>query len=205
MHEAAVSFGRHLSYRGLGTVELLYDVERENFYFLEMNARIQVEHPVTEAITGLDLVAAQIAIAEGRGLPVDQRDVAFRGHAIECRVNAESIDRDFQPSPGVARTVWFPSGLDIRVDTHMQSGSRVPPFYDSMIAKIITRGETREAAIARMRHAIDAARIEGIDTNLALHARVLAHPDFQRGGVDTGFLAALLEPGEATRDGAREG
>jgi acetyl-CoA carboxylase, biotin carboxylase subunit len=192
--EAGVRFARRLDYRGAGTVEFLVDVERDAFYFLEMNARIQVEHPVTEAVTGVDLVAEQIAIAAGAGLRLQQEDIRPRGAAIECRVNAEDPARDFQPSPGRVSEVSWPSGPDIRVDTHIGSGSRIPPFYDSLMAKIIAHGPDRAAALERLREAVAATRIAGVATNLPFHARVLADAEFQAGAVDTGFVARLLTP-----------
>ncbi|HEY1125951.1 MAG TPA: biotin carboxylase N-terminal domain-containing protein, partial [Sphingobium sp.] len=140
MHEAAVRFARSLDYRGAGTVEFLYDVERQTFYFLEMNARIQVEHPVTEAVTGIDLIAQQISVAQGDGLTLDQSDIVFSGAAVECRVNAEDPKRDFMPSPGRVTAALWPKGEGIRVDTHIVDGAMIPPFYDSMVAKIIAHG-----------------------------------------------------------------
>jgi acetyl-CoA carboxylase, biotin carboxylase subunit len=205
LHAAAVRFAERLAYRGAGTVEFLVDRERDAFYFLEMNARIQVEHPVTEAITGVDLVAEQIAIASGEGLRLAQSDIRAQGCAIECRVNAEDPDKDFRPSPGVVREVSWPAGEGIRVDTHIQTGSRVPPFYDSLMAKIIAHGADRRAALARLRQAIASARLIGVATNLAFHASVLAHPEFQAGGVDTGFVARLLERQPSTTELARHG
>ena len=142
MRAAAVALGLHLKYQGLGTVEFLVDAERAAFWFLEVNARIQVEHPVTEAVTGLDLVAEQIAIAEGRGLRLAQADVCLRGHAIECRINAEDPAAGFRPSPGTVTSAVFPAGPGIRVDTHIQAGSAVPPQYDSLLAKLIVSGAT---------------------------------------------------------------
>ncbi len=189
---SAVAFGRHLAYRGAGTVEFLVDVDRDEFYFLEMNARIQVEHPVTEAITGVDLIAEQIAIADGQGLRMAQSDIAFSGHAIECRINAEDTAHDFRPSPGrVTRALW-PAGEGIRVDTHIESGQMVPPFYDSLIGKIITWGADRPAALARMREALASCRIEGIATNVDLHAGLMADPEFAEGGVTTSFFPKFL-------------
>jgi acetyl-CoA carboxylase, biotin carboxylase subunit len=188
LHEAAVRFAARLRYRGAGTVEFLVDVERGEFYFLEMNARIQVEHPVTEQVTGLDLVAAQIRIADGAGLSLAQSDVTFTGHAIECRINAEDPARDFMPSPGrVTRAEW-PRGEGIRVDTHIVAGSMVPPFYDSLLGKIIAHGATREIARTRLIAALHATRIEGVHTNRAFQAELLADTEFVRGGIDTGFL-----------------
>jgi len=193
IHEAAVQFTKRLSYRSAGTVEFLVDLERDAFYFLEMNARIQVEHPVTEAVTGIDLVAEQIAIADGRGLRLKQDDVRREGCAIECRINAEDPARDFHPSPGTVRTAVWPSGEGVRVDTHIASGSRIPPYYDSLMAKIIVHAADRPTALERMRRALAATHIEGVATNLAFHADVLSDPEFNTGGVDTGYLARFLE------------
>jgi acetyl-CoA carboxylase biotin carboxylase subunit len=192
IHEAALKFARRIGYRSLGTVEFLVDCERGEFYFLEMNARIQVEHPVTEAIVGLDLVAEQIEIANGRPLRLAQGDIRFQGHAIECRINAESVDRDFRPNPGIVRSFWFPAEFDARVDTHMFPGAVVPPYYDSMIAKVIARSEARAPALEKMARLLKGAWIEGVDTNISLHRQILAHPDFVAGGVDTNFLTNLL-------------
>jgi len=193
IHAAAVQFAERLSYRSAGTVEFLVDVERDAFYFLEMNARIQVEHPVTEAVTGIDLVAEQVAIAEGGGLRLKQEDVRSVGCAIECRINAEDPARDFYPSPGAVRSAAWPAGDGVRVDTHIISGARIPPFYDSLMAKIITHGPNRSSALERMRRAIAETHIEGVATNLAFHAEVLADPEFERGGVDTSYVPRFLE------------
>ncbi|HEY4114431.1 MAG TPA: biotin carboxylase N-terminal domain-containing protein [Rhizomicrobium sp.] len=186
LREAAVAYGKALGYRGLGTVEFLVDDARGEFYFLEMNARIQVEHPVTEAITGLDLVAEQIAVAEGRRIKQD--DVAFAGHAIEFRINAEDAGHDFRPSPGTVTSAVFPAGESIRVDTHIEVGASVPPFYDSLLAKIIVHGATRGAAIDRARNALADCRIEGVATNLAMHRAVLEDAAFRGGGVATNWF-----------------
>ena len=193
MHEAAVRFAARLDYRGAGTVEFLYDVAREEFYFLEMNARIQVEHPVTEMVTGIDLVAEQIAIANGEGLRLTQSDVRIDGHAIECRINAEDPKRDFAPSPGTVKTALWPDGDGVRVDTHIINGAKIPPFYDSMIGKVIAHGEDRTIAIARLWKALKDSRIDGVATNLDFQAELLDDADFMAGGVDTGFLARRLE------------
>ena len=192
LHEAAMRFAARLSYRGAGTVEFLVDRQSGSFYFLEMNARIQVEHPVTEAVTGVDLVAEQIAIANGDGLRRELANLKRRGCAIECRINAEDPTHDFRPSPGVVREVTWPSGAGIRVDTHIQQGSRVPPFYDSLMAKIIAHGPDRASALALLQRAIAATRLSGVASNLSFHAAALADPEFQAGGVDTGFVARLL-------------
>jgi acetyl-CoA carboxylase biotin carboxylase subunit len=195
LHAAAVRFAERLSYRGAGTVEFLVDSRRDAFYFLEMNARIQVEHPVTEAVTGVDLVAEQIAIAAGEGLRIAQDGIELRGCAIECRVNAEDPARDFRPSPGEVREVSWPSGPGIRVDTHIAAGSSVPPFYDSLLAKIISHAPERQGAIAGLRRALGVTRVVGVATNLGFHAALLGEPQFQAGAVDTGFVARLLERG----------
>jgi acetyl-CoA carboxylase biotin carboxylase subunit len=187
-----VRFARHIGYRSLGTVEFLVDVTRGSFYFLEMNARIQVEHPVTEMVTGLDLVAEQIRVAQGRPLSLRQSDVHLSGHAVECRINAEDPDRDFAPSPGRVTRADFPQGPGLRVDTHIESGAVIPPFYDSMVAKLIAHAGTREEALARLDQALAALRLEGIKTNQSLHRKVLATAEFKAGGVDTGFLGRWL-------------
>ena len=193
MHRAAVALGDSLGYRGAGTVELLVDVQRDTFFFLEMNARIQVEHPVTEAVTGIDIVAEQIAIAEGRPLRLAQEDVAPSGHAIECRLNAEDWEQDFRPNPGVVSGAVFPVGEGIRVDTHVQAGSEVPPFYDSLLAKVIVHGSSRADALDRLGSALRRCRVEGLVTNLPLHRALVADADFRRGGVDTAWLPRFLE------------
>ena len=198
LHEAAVRFAGRMSYRGAGTVEFLVDQEQESFYFLEMNARIQVEHPVTEAVTGFDLIAEQIAIANGAGLSFAQSEVRIKGCAIECRVNAEDPDNGFAPSPGIAREAIWPSGEGIRVDTHIVPGSRIPPFYDSLLGKVIAHGADRKSALERLRAAIAAVRIVGVKTNLSFHAMLLADAEFQAGGVDTGFVERLLARGQSS-------
>ena len=193
MHRAAVAFARHLKYRGLGTVELLVDCDRDTFYFLEMNARIQVEHPVTEVICGLDLVEEQIAIAEGRKLRWKQHDITFFGHAIECRINAEDWTQDFRPSPGTVRRAIFPAGQGIRVDTHIQAGTTVPPYYDSLLGKLIVHGADRAEALHKLRRDLSNLEIPGVATNLAMHAELMHNAEFARGGVNTAFLQRFLE------------
>ena len=192
IRHGAVAFGQHLGYRGLGTVEFLADTERGRCYFLEMNARIQVEHPVTEAISGLDLVAEQIAVAEGRPLRLDQEDVRLEGHAIECRINAEDPADGFRPSPGTVTRAVFPAGPGIRVDTHLQAGSAVPAGYDSLLAKVIASGRDRAEALARLRAALGRCEIAGVATTIPMHAALTAQDEFARGGVDTGYLARFL-------------
>ena len=190
--EAAVRFGRHLKYRNAGTVEFLVDINRNEFYFLEMNARIQVEHPVTEAITGLDLIAEQIWIAERNELRLTQDAVRFSGHAIECRINAENPADDFRPSPGAVIRALFPAGEGVRVDTHIESGAHMPPFYDSLLAKIIAHGKNREEALIRMKLALRNCILEGVDTNVSTHAGLMSRSEFIDGGVTTDFLPAFL-------------
>jgi acetyl-CoA carboxylase biotin carboxylase subunit len=194
LQAAAAALGVHLHYRGAGTVEFLVDTARGEFYFLEINARVQVEHPVTEAITGLDIVAEQLAIAEGRPLRVRQEDVRFAGHAIECRINAEDPDHDFRPSPGTVTRAVFPvsASSDVRVDTHVQAGSTVPPYYDSLLAKIIAHGQDRASALAVLGGALGRCAIDGVTTNLAMQRALVADPEFQAGGATTDYLARWL-------------
>jgi acetyl-CoA carboxylase biotin carboxylase subunit len=193
MAAAALALAVHLRYRGLGTVELLYDRERDSFSFLEMNARIQVEHPVTEMVTGIDLVAEQLAVAEGLPLRLRQQDIALAGHAVECRINAEDPAHGFRPSPGRIERVVLPVGDGIRVDTHVQAGSVVPPYYDSLLAKLVVHGVDRADALARARAALDLLRIDGVPTTAPVHQALLADPEFAAGGVDTAFFERFLE------------
>lgn len=191
IENAAVRLAQHIGYRGAGTAEFLVDATDFSFYFLELNARIQVEHPVTEAITGVDLVEQQLLVAAGKSLTLTQAMVRPVGHAIEVRINAEDPDADFRPAPGrVARAAW-PAGRGIRVDTHIAAGGEVPPFYDSLLGKLIVHGATREEAVARLQSALASIRIEGVPTTAGLHARIAADPRFAAGGVDTGFLTGL--------------
>ena len=193
MRAAAVAFGQHLKYQGLGTVEFLVDAGRSEFWFLEVNARIQVEHPVTEAVTGLDLVAEQIAVAEGRRLRLSQASVRLDGHAIECRINAEDPAAGFRPSPGTVTSAVFPAGPGIRVDTHIQAGSAVPPQYDSLLAKLVVSGASRAEALGRLRAALARCEIGGVATTLAVHAALAADDEFAAGGVSTEYLARWVE------------
>jgi acetyl-CoA carboxylase biotin carboxylase subunit len=188
MRVAAVALGLHLKYQGLGTVEFLVDTQRQAFYFLELNARIQVEHPATEAVTGLDLVAEQIAIAEGRGLRLSQADVSLDGHAIECRINAEDPASGFRPSPGTVTGAVFPAGPGVRVDTHIQAGSPVPPQYDSLLAKLVVSGANRAQALDRLRGALTRCQVTGVATTLAMLSRMAEDEEFGVGGVDLGYL-----------------
>jgi acetyl-CoA carboxylase biotin carboxylase subunit len=194
---AAVRFAKHLGYRSAGTVEFLVDVEHETFYFLEMNARIQVEHAITEQVTGIDLVEEQIAIADGQGLRISQDQIRLNGCAIECRINAEDPVRDFAPSPGTVTEAVWPEGEGIRVDTHIVSGAHVPPYYDSLLAKLIAHGTDRATALARLAKALGEIRIAGVATNIAFHQAVLGDSEFVRGGVDTGYAARFLRRASA--------
>ena len=189
MGERAVEACRAVGYRSAGTLEFLY--QDGEFYFIEMNTRIQVEHPVTELITGIDLVKAQLMIASGEPLPWQQQDIVLRGHAIECRINAEDA-KTFMPSPGPVRLWHAPGGPGVRVDSHIYSGYSVPPHYDSLIAKLISYGENRDVAIARMRNALAEMVVEGIKTNAALHQEILAHAAFAQGGLDIHYLERRL-------------
>ena len=180
---------RHISYRGAGTFEFLF--ENGEFYFIEMNTRLQVEHPVTEMITGIDLVKEQIRVASGEPLVHAQKDIELRGHAIECRINAEDPET-FAPSPGTITLYHPPGGPGIRLDTHIYEGYKVPPYYDSMIGKLIAHGETRDFAIARMQNALNEIVIDGIKTNLPLHRDMMADAAFRAGGIDNHYLEKKL-------------
>jgi acetyl-CoA carboxylase biotin carboxylase subunit len=189
MGDAAVRGASAIEYVGAGTIEFLLD-EDGSFYFMEMNTRIQVEHPVTELVTGYDLVKEQIRAAAGLPLSIAE-EVEFRGHAIECRINAEDPDRNFAPSPGNILSFHPPGGPGVRLDTHVYAGYRVPPFYDSLLAKLIVHGSTREEALARMRIALASFVLEGVHTTIPFLLRVLDHPDFIAGDVDTKFLERM--------------
>lgn len=180
---------RDMQYRGAGTFEFLY--ENDEFYFIEMNTRIQVEHPVTELITGIDIVKEQLRIASGAKLSIQQDDIKIQGHAIECRINAED-PRTFMPCPGTITYFHAPGGPGIRIDSHIYSSYKVPPYYDSLIAKVIAFGETRDIAIARMRNALDEMVIDGIKTNLPLHQDILRSTAFQKGGTNIHYLEQWL-------------
>ncbi len=192
LHRAAVRLAQAIRYTSAGTVEFLVDRE-ENFYFMEMNTRIQVEHPVTEMVTGLDLVREQIRIAAGERLSFSQREVEFRGHAIECRINAEDPAHDFRPSPGTVRAFVPPGGPGIRVDTHVYAGYTIPPYYDSLVAKVIAWGRDRAEAIARMDRALREFEIVGIRTTIPFHRLVLENAFFRRGEVYTNFVQRRMD------------
>ncbi|MFZ5604474.1 MAG: acetyl-CoA carboxylase biotin carboxylase subunit [Pseudomonadota bacterium] len=181
---------REIGYRGAGTFEFLY--EKERFYFIEMNTRVQVEHPVTEMVTGIDIIKEQLLIASGQPLRIKQEDVKIKGHAMECRINAEN-PKTFIPSPGTIQRWHSPGGLGVRMDTHVYSGYKVPPNYDSLIGKLITWGDSRAVAMQRMRNALDEILVEGINTNIALHKDVIMRDSgFNKGGVDIHYLEKIL-------------
>jgi acetyl-CoA carboxylase, biotin carboxylase subunit len=189
MGERVTSACAAVGYRGAGTLEFLY--QEGEFYFIEMNTRVQVEHPVTELVTGLDIVKLQLTIAAGEPLPFKQEDIHVRGHAIECRINAED-PKTFAPSPGPVKLWHAPGGPGVRVDSHLYSGYSVPPFYDSLVAKIISYGESRDVAIGRMKNALSEMVIEGIKTNRSLHQEIFNHAAFRQGGLDIHYLERRL-------------
>ncbi len=191
--EAAVRMIRGADYTNAGTVEFIVDAS-DNFYFIEVNARIQVEHPVTEMITGVDLIKSQIRVAAGEPLPFKQEDIKCIGHAIECRINAENPEKNFMPSPGRIDSLFVPGGLGVRFDSHVYGGYTVPPYYDSMIGKLIVHRPTREQAIATMRRALGEMRVEGITTTASFHDRVLQHPEFVQARHDTKFVERAFLP-----------
>ena len=186
----AVEAVKAAHYRNVGTVEFLLDKDRQ-FYFMEVNTRIQVEHPITEMVTGVDLIKEQIRLAAGQPLSIRQQDVLLTGHSLECRINAEDPEK-FTPSPGTITKYSPPGGFGVRVDSAMETGSVVVPYYDSMIAKLITHGRDRQESMARMRRALSEFVIEGIKTTIPLHSRILDDPDFQKGHVSTTFLERFL-------------
>lgn len=195
--ETCVNACRKMKYRGAGTLEFLY--ENERFYFIEMNTRVQVEHPVTEMVTGVDIVKEQLKIASGEPLTLKQSDIRIKGHSIECRINAED-PKNFMPCPGEIKLYHAPGGNGVRVDSHIYSGYRVPPNYDSLIAKLITFGDTRDQALARMRNALDEILIDGIRSNVPLHKDIVRDPGFCQGGVNIHYLEKML--GIASKSGS---
>lgn len=193
MCDAAVRMVKQANYHNAATVEFIVD-QQDDFYFIEVNARIQVEHPVSEMISGVDLIKTQILVAAGQKLPFTQSEIQPRGAAIECRINAEDPDRNFQPCPGKIQTMYLPGGFGVRVDSHAHAGYTVPPHYDSMIAKIIVHRETRDEAIATMQRALSELRISGIKTTADFHKTVLAQAEFVQGTVDTKWVERVLLP-----------
>ena len=188
MGQAAVKAAQAVDYTGAGTIEFIYDYRNRKFYFMEMNTRIQVEHPVTEMVTGTDLIKEQILVASGEKLKLKQEDVIFDGWSIECRINAENPEKNFMPSPGKINMYLVPGGLGVRVDSAAYPGYTISPFYDSMIAKVITYGKTREEAIARMKRALGEFVIEGVHTTIPFHLKLLNHSKFVEGEFNTKFL-----------------
>ena len=180
---------RKIGYRGAGTFEFLY--EEGKFYFIEMNTRVQVEHPVTEMITGIDIVKEQISVAYGEKLSVRQKDITFNGHSVECRINAEDPFK-FTPSPGKISTLHIPGGPGIRVDSHAYQNYFVPPYYDSLLGKVIAHGDTREQALSRMKVALSEMVVEGIKTNIPLHRELISDANFVEGGVSIHYLEKKL-------------
>ncbi|NEO51836.1 MAG: acetyl-CoA carboxylase biotin carboxylase subunit [Okeania sp. SIO3B5] len=193
MGEAAVKAAKSINYVGAGTVEFLLDKSGE-FYFMEMNTRIQVEHPVTELITGLDLIAEQIRIAQGEKLRLTQKQVNFNGHAIECRINAEDPDHNFRPHPGRISGYLPPGGLGVRMDSHVYTDYEIPPYYDSLIGKLIVWGQDRPTAIQRMKRALRECAVTGVPTTISFHQRILETPEFLEGQVYTNFVETVMKP-----------
>ena len=192
MGNAAVTAAKQSGYYNAGTIEFLVD-ENRDFYFMEMNTRIQVEHPITEEVTGFDLVKAQIEIAAGLPLNVSQEDITLRGHAIECRINAENPDLGFRPSPGTITALYMPGGPGIRIDGAVYQGYTITPYYDSMISKLIAHGSTRDDAINKMKWALAEFIVEGVDTNIDFQLEILRQPEFRSGNYDNGFLNRYME------------
>ena len=197
MGEASVNLVRNIGYQNAGTIEYLVDEKGENFYFMEMNTRIQVEHPVTEEVMGCELIKEQIRVAAGESLSRHVLEATPRGHSIECRINAEDPYNNFAPSPGTIELWYAPGGKGVRVDTHVYSGYTVPPHYDSMIAKLIVTAATREIAIARMRRALGEFTIRGIKTTIPFQLEIINHPDFINGHYDIGWVGRYLEERKA--------
>lgn len=189
---AAVKAAKAAKYTSAGTIEFLLDA-KGNFYFMEMNTRIQVEHPVTEMLTGVDLVKAQIAIAAGEKLPYRQKDIQFRGHAIECRINAEDPSRNFAPCPGKINLFIPAGGANVRMDTHAYSGYVIPPYYDSLIGKLIVWGHDRAEALTICNRAVNEMVVDGVKTTLPFQHKLLKHKDFVDGEYDTGFVERILQ------------
>jgi acetyl-CoA carboxylase biotin carboxylase subunit len=198
LHAAALNLARSVKYRNAGTAEFLYDVARRCIYFIEVNARIQVEHPVSEMVTGFDLVQEQLRIAGGAGLSLQQSDVHVTGHAIECRINAEDVARGFVPVPGTVTRWEPPSGPGIRLDSHIAAGASIPPFYDSMIGKLIVHADDRAGAVERLQDALGAFQVEGVPTTIALHRAIVRHPQFMSNNLHTRWLERQVLAGGFT-------
>ncbi|MBQ3884993.1 MAG: acetyl-CoA carboxylase biotin carboxylase subunit [Ruminococcus sp.] len=192
MGQAAITAAKECGYYNAGTIEFLVDDNRD-FYFMEMNTRIQVEHPITEEVTGFDLVKAQIEVAAGMSLSVTQNDIKLRGHAIECRINAENPELDFRPSPGTITDLYMPGGPGIRIDGAVFQGYTITPYYDSMISKLIAHGSDRQDAINKMAWALSEFLVRGVDTNIDFQLSLIRNPDFKEGNYDIGFLGRYME------------
>ena len=191
MGEVAVRAAKAVNYKNAGTIEFLVD-DNGKFYFMEMNTRIQVEHPITEMITNIDIVKEQLKIASNQKLEITQDDVKIQGHAIECRINAEDPNNNFRPCPGIISELYVPSGLGVRVDSAIYCGYEIPPYYDSMIGKLITYGDNRENAIIKMKRALDEFAIGGVTTNIDFQYEILEHEDFVNGNYTTSFIDEKL-------------
>ena len=202
LRKAAVRAAKACGYYNAGTIEFLVDDDR-NFYFMEMNTRIQVEHPVTEWVTGVDLVQTQLLVAQGKPLPFTQDDIEVRGHAIECRINAENPEQGFRPSPGKIRSLHIPGGPGIRVDSAVYQGYTIPPYYDSMIAKLIVHAPTRSQAIMKMRWALAEFIVDGIDSNIDFQLRLIKNKDFEAGTYDNTFLEKFLADSKNDKDNGK--
>jgi acetyl-CoA carboxylase biotin carboxylase subunit len=198
---AAATLARSIGYQSAGTIEFIYDNDSADYYFLEMNTRIQVEHPVTEMITGVDLVAQQLLIARGEPLPFKQSDITFAGHAIECRINAESTQHGFRPCPGRIVDWQAPQGTGIRLDTHCYPGYFVPPYYDSLLAKLIVHADTRQEAAEQTLRALDNFHVSGIDTLIPFLKTVISDREYRGGTVNTRWLEKKLEEYSAAQGG----
>ena len=196
MGQTAVLAAKAAHYENAGTIEFLLD-KNKNFYFMEMNTRIQVEHPVTEMVTGIDLVKEQIRIAAGEHLQMNQEDIVLKGHAIECRINAEDPEKNFMPCPGTVKDLHFPGGNGVRIESALYNGYRIPAFYDSMVAKVIVHGENREDAVRKMRSALGEVVVDGITTNLDFQYDILNHPVFLSGNINTHFISDYFESQES--------
>ncbi|TAK40903.1 MAG: acetyl-CoA carboxylase biotin carboxylase subunit, partial [Betaproteobacteria bacterium] len=196
---SALALARRAGYRSAGTLEYIVDTARQEFFFIEMNTRIQVEHPVTEMVTGVDLVKLQMRIAAGEPLAVAQADVRFSGHAIECRINAEDPERGFLPRPGTLTEYFAPSGPGVRVDSHAFPGYALPAHYDSLIAKLIVWGSDRPEALSRMRRALAEYRLGGVPTTLGFHQRLMDEPDFIAGNVHTRYVRDTMWAGHPSQ------
>lgn len=200
MGAAAVKAAKAANYSNVGTIEFLL-TDKEEFYFMEMNTRVQVEHPVTEQVTGVDIIKEQIRVAAGEKLSFRQKDIKVTGHAIECRINAENPARNFAPCPGLVKLFVPAGGPGVRVDTHVYTGYRIPPYYDSMIAKLIVVGADREQALARCRRALDEFIVEGVSTTIPFSQLIMSNKDFIAGHYDTGFIERMMQTGNEASGG----